>query len=105
MLIVDPSKVIRVLALGLVLTVPSLIVDAQRRKPKPKPPTNPAQTDATKPPGSEQNQNPTAPPGTQQTSPQAPPGTQTAQPDATNPNTVTTPNQEPRPIAISDCVS
>jgi outer membrane protein TolC len=53
------------------------------------PPTNPAQRDATRPPGTQQNQpipeqarpiqqDPTAPPGTQRPAPQAPPGVSTA---------------------------
>lgn len=54
-------------------------------------PTNPAQQDATRPPGTERNQpipeqarpttqDPTAPPGTSRPDPQAPPGTSTATP-------------------------
>src|SRR5205085_10177298 len=65
-------------------------------------PQNPAQQDATRPPGTQQQQtnvpdqarpssDPTRPPGTQQTSPQTPPGT--ARPPATQQPTpsVTTP--------------
>ncbi|MDQ3818800.1 MAG: TolC family protein [Acidobacteriota bacterium] len=57
---------------------------AQTPTPSPTPPVNPAQQDATRPPGTERNQpvpeqarptqNPTAPPGSLQASPQAPPG-------------------------------
>ena len=105
MLIVDPRKVVRICALCLGFSIPGLSVMAQA--PTPTPPANPAQRDATKPPGSEQNQtappetrpntqNPAAPPGTQQTSPQTPPGTQAPQPSPTSPSTVTTPNQEPQ---------
>jgi HAE1 family hydrophobic/amphiphilic exporter-1 len=94
MLIVDPRKLIGVVALGSALIVPSLIVNAQ--KPKPTPSATKAQSDATKPPGNEQNQDPTAPPATQQPAPQAPPGTQ-PQPAPTGPGTVNTTNQEPQP--------
>jgi outer membrane protein len=105
MFIVDPRKVIRVCALSLGLSVSSFSVIAQT--PTATPPTNPSQRDATKPPGSEQNQtappethpntqNPTAPPGTQQTSPQTPPGTQVPQPSPISPGTVTPANQEPQ---------
>src|SRR6266550_9615214 len=84
MLIVDPGKVLRVFVVCSALLIPNAAVLAQR--PAPTPPANPAQRDATRPPGSEQNptappetrpntQNPTAPPGTQQPPPQAPPGT------------------------------
>lgn len=114
MLIVDPRKVVRVCALGLGLSLSGFSVMAQA---PPAPPSNPTQRDATKPPGSEQNQtappethpntqNPTAPPGTQQPPPQtppgtqqpppqAPPGTQVPPPNSTNPG-ATTPNQEPQ---------
>lgn len=115
MLIVDPVKVFRVCALCLWLSIPGLSVIAQT--PATKPSSNPAQRDATKPPGSEQNQsappethpntqNPTAPPGNQQASPQTPPGTQQTSPlsapgtqtppNASSPSPVTTPNQEPQ---------
>jgi len=105
MFIVDPRKAIRVCALCLGLSVSGFSVMSQT--PPATPPSNPAQRDATKPPGSEQNQtappethpntqNPTAPPGSQQPAPQAPPGTQAPQPSPANPGTVTTPNQEPQ---------
>jgi len=109
MLIVDPRDVLRVFTFSLVLLVPSLIVIAQTPKPAPTPRPNPAQQDATKPPGSEQNQtappetrpntqNPTAPPGPQQTSPQAPPGTNVA---PQTPPSTTQPTQ-PTPIQPGD---
>src|SRR6266446_7477671 len=107
MFIVDPRKVMRVCGLSLGLSVSSFSVMAQ--VPAPTPPPNPAQRDATKPPGSEQNQtappearpntqNPTAPPGTQQTAPQAPPGSNVA------PQTPSTsqPTQQPTPIQPGD---
>ncbi|HEX3561048.1 MAG TPA: TolC family protein [Pyrinomonadaceae bacterium] len=65
----------------------------------------PAQTDATRPPGTEQQQtvpptarpnppaNPQTPPGTQQPAPQTPPGVQT--PPATQPPATTAPNPAP----------
>ncbi|HSE31344.1 MAG TPA: TolC family protein [Pyrinomonadaceae bacterium] len=86
---------------------------AQTPTPTPAPRTNPAQRDATKPPGQENNPavppgaqpattNPNAPPGTQQTSPTAPPATNPA-PAATPPAApVTTEptSQEPREPVI-----
>ena len=54
MLIVDPGKVIRVFVVCSALLVPNTIGLAQTPAPTP-PPRNPAQRDATKPPGSEQN--------------------------------------------------
>jgi outer membrane protein TolC len=78
----------------------------------PQTPTNPAQRDATRPPGTQQNQpipdqarpiqqDPTAPPGTQRPAPQAPPGVQTAPqtypttPGQTNTNGAQTPSVNP----------
>jgi outer membrane protein TolC len=69
------------------------------------PPDNPAQKDATRPPGTEQNQtvppqsrpnttNPTTPPGTEAPSSQAPPGT-TLAPPTTNPGSTVSPAQTP----------
>lgn len=72
------------------------------QSPTPAPTVNPAQRDATRPPGSERNttvppearpntQNPAAPPASQQAPAQAPPGTQQAPPTAapgTQPSTV-----------------
>src|SRR6185312_8036857 len=101
MLNVDHGKVIRVLIVCAALLLPNAAVLAQ--KPKPAPTPNP-QSDATKPPGSQQNttvppearpnpQDPTAPPSSQKPAPQAPPGstTQPGQPTpAGNPNAPTT---------------
>jgi len=106
MLIVDPRKVMRVCALSSLLLIPGISVMAQAPTPAPTPRSNPSQRDATKPPGTEQNQtappethpntqNPTAPPGTQQTSPQAPPGAQTQPPPTATPSQAT-PNPEPQ---------
>jgi outer membrane protein len=68
-----------VLSCGLFLTASGSLA---QNPPRPAPTPNPAQRDATRPPGSEQNQpstqSPTTPPGTTQTSPVAPPGTQGA---------------------------
>lgn len=75
---------------------------------QPTPTPNPAQTDATRPPGTQQNQpipesarpttqDPTAPPGTQRAAPQAPPGTSTT-PATPGQTTVTTP-AGPTPMA------
>lgn len=105
---VDPGKVFRILFLCAALLLPNAAVLAQ--KPKPKTPSNPAQRDATKPPGSEQRstappetrpntQNPTAPPGTQQPAPQAPPGS-TVPPSSqpTPPGTNVQPSAQPSPV-------
>jgi HAE1 family hydrophobic/amphiphilic exporter-1 len=76
------------------------------------PPTNPAQRDATRPPGTQQNQpvpeqarpiqqDPTAPPGTQRPAPQAPPGVSTSPqgypttPGQTSPTGAQTPTANP----------
>jgi outer membrane protein TolC len=78
----------------------------------PQTPTNPAQRDATRPPGTQQNQpvpeqarpiqqDPTAPPGTQRPAPQAPPGVSTSPqtypvtPGQANPNGAQTPTANP----------
>ena len=102
----------------------ALITSGSSFAQNPAPTPVPAQRDATKPPGSEQNPNvppgtrptsPTAPPGTQQPAPQTPPGNPNApitqptppttapapevttpSPEVTTPPTDTTPLQEPR---------
>ena len=102
----------------------ALITSGSSFAQNPAPTPVPAQKDATKPPGSEQNPNvppgtrptsPTAPPGTQQPAPQTPPGNPNApitqptppttapppevttpSPEVTTPPTDTTPLQEPR---------
>jgi outer membrane protein len=90
---VNARKLIRLLALGATLCASCVFVAAQT--PSPTPPSNPAQRDATRPPGSEQN-SPTAPPGT--------PGGQNPQqnpnPPATNqePPAPNFPKIEPRPL-------
>ncbi|CAN5780793.1 hypothetical protein BH18ACI4_BH18ACI4_17310 [soil metagenome] len=67
--------------------------NALAQTPAPKP--NPAQRDATRPPGSEA-QNPNTPPGTQQTPPKVPPGIQQPPPQAP-PGNPTAPITRPRP--------
>src|SRR6266496_1889672 len=103
-----------VILFGALVCIPSAAL-AQTPTPSPSPQTNPAQRDATKPPGTEQNQtvpegarpstqNPTAPPGTTQTSPASPPGTnvmpQTGAPTPTPLPGEGTPAQEPREPVI-----
>lgn len=77
-------KTSQTLALSLLVLLTS--VAAQAQTPQPTPPKTPAQQDATRPPGTQQNQpvpenarpvpqNPTAPPGTERPNPTAPPGT------------------------------
>src|SRR5436190_23301835 len=99
MLIVDANKLIRVFVVSSALVISNTAAFAQT--PKPTPPANPTQRDATKPPGSEQNpttppetrpntQNPAAPPSSQQAPPNAPPGSNV-------PQTPTAPGTQPTP--------
>jgi outer membrane protein TolC len=81
------KKVHRMLRVVLLLPLLCLAGTALAQTPTPTPPpANPAQRDATRPPGQERNQpipeqarpttqNPTAPPGSDRSAPQAPPGT------------------------------
>ncbi|MBV9209861.1 MAG: TolC family protein [Acidobacteria bacterium] len=106
-------RMIRQFALLSIIMV-ACVAAAFAQSPAPTPaatpvPITPAQRDATRPPGTQQNQpippqsrpssNPTAPPGVQTTNPQAPPGVtvapQTTQPTTTN--QVTTPATSPTP--------
>lgn len=107
-------RVIRSLALSTIITgACAAAVSAQT--PTATPPTStPAQRDATRPPGTQQNQptppesrpttDPTAPPGTQRRDPTAPPGTnvpvRTTPPTTTRetPSTTTTPIVSPTPV-------
>ncbi len=93
-------RILQGLALTLVFTGASAGVLAQT--PTSTPPVSPAQQDATRPPGTEQNQpipeqarpvttDPTAPPGTQRPAPQAPPGQTVAPQGATPPAPGATP--------------
>ena len=98
MRISQPRKLFRILFLSAFLLGGSAGVFAQT--PAATPPTNPAQRDATRPPGTE-TQNPSVPPGTQQTAPpQAPPGTQQppAQAPPGNPTVVPQPQESPAPV-------
>ena len=85
MLIPEPRQLFKTLCLSAFLLAGSQATLAQQ--PSSTPTTNPAQRDATRPPGSE-TQNPTAAPDTQKTAPQAPPGTQQPAPQSPpgNPN-------------------
>lgn len=85
MLTYSVSRIMRTLALSLILTGASGLVAAQTPTSTP-PTTTPSQQDATRPPGTGQNQpipeqarpvtsDPTAPPGSQRPAAQAPPGT------------------------------
>src|SRR5712671_2356459 len=86
MLIFKSWNLVKVVFLTSALLSTTSAALAQTPTPAPTPQTNPVQRDATKPPGSEQNQtvpeaarpntqNPQAPPGAPQTPPTAPPGT------------------------------
>jgi outer membrane protein len=112
MLTVDRNRMIRVFVVCAALLVPNAGTLAQTPAPTP-PPRNPAQRDATKPPGSEQNpsvppetrpntQNPATPPGSQQVPAQAPPAsTNTAPPAAqqtTQPNVQQNPTTTATPV-------
>jgi outer membrane protein len=83
--------------LGAVLLLAGANASAQVPAPTPVPAAtpNPAQRDATRPPGSE-TQNPNTPPGTQQAPPKAPPGTQQPPPQAP-PGAPTAPITRPTP--------
>lgn len=88
MLILQPRELFKVLLISAFVFVGSNAAFAQTPTATP----NPAQRDATKPPGSE-TQNPSTPPGTQPAPPTAPPGTQ--QPPAQAPPGA--PNVQPQP--------
>lgn len=81
----EPRELFRTLCLSAFMLFSSQAALAQQ--PTSTPTTNPAQRDATRPPGSE-TQNPTAAPDTQKTAPQAPPATQQPAPQSPpgNPN-------------------
>lgn len=99
MLIPAPRVLFKIMSLSALLLVGSHAALAQT--PSRTPTSNPAQRDATRPPGSE-TQNPTAAPDTQKAPPQAPPATQQAPPQSPpgNPN-VTSPQSRPdSPTAI-----
>ena len=122
MLILKSRNLVKVVFLTSALLCTTSAALAQTPTPAPTPQTNPAQRDATKPPGSEQNQtvpeaarpttqNPqappgapqtpaTAPPGAPQTSPAAPPGTNAPQPTPTPLPGENAPIQEPREPVI-----
>lgn len=78
MLIPRPRALFKMLFLTAFLSLGSGATFSQTPVPTPKP--NPAQQDATRPPGTETQT--TAPPGTQQAAPQAPPGIQQPPPQA-----------------------
>ncbi len=93
---------------ALALTFVCLGIIASAQTPAPTPVTNPAQQDATRPPGTERNQpvpeqarpttaDPTAPPGTQRPAPQAPPGTSLSPQQPATPSTSVTPAQSATP--------
>lgn len=100
-------RVAQTSALTILVACGSHAVNAQRTAPTPV--QNPAQQDATRPPGTERNQpvpeqarpntaDPTAPPGTQRPSPTAPPGTTLTPQQPSSPTTITvTPGQTATP--------
>jgi outer membrane protein len=106
MLTYSVRRIMQALMLSLVLTGASGLALAQTPTSTP-PTTTPAQQDATRPPGTGQNQpipeqarpvtsDPTAPPGTQRPAGEAPPGTSVSPqqtPTGTNPAPTTTPTQ------------
>ena len=95
----QPCALFKILFLSAFLFVGSHAAYGQTPVPTPVP--NPAQKDATRPPGQEtqnptaapgtQQQPPTAPPGVQQPNPQAPPGAPVAVPQTQTPSTATPP--------------
>src|SRR6266403_805428 len=122
MLILKSRNLVKVVFLSSAFLCTTSAALAQTPTPAPTPQTNPVQRDATKPPGSEQNQTvpeaarpntqnpqappgapqtpPTAPPGAPQTSPAAPPGTNAPQPTPTPLPGENAPIQEPREPVI-----
>ena len=109
MLIVDANKMIGVFVVCSALLIPNTVALAQTPKPTP-PPTNPAQRDATRPPGSEQNQtvppetrpntqNPSAPPSSQQAPATAPPASNVVPPTPTQQNVQPTTQPSPTETA------
>src|SRR2546425_914335 len=97
MLNLQPRALFKIMSLSAFLFVGSQAVLAQTPAATPTP--NPAQRDATRPPGTE-TQNPGAAPDTQKAPPQAPPGSQQVPPQAPpgNPNVVV-PQATPTPTA------
>lgn len=81
MLIPQPRELFKILSLSAFICLGSHAAFAQVPRATPGPTPNPAQRDATRPPGQER-QNPTAPPGTQPQSPTAAPGVQQPPPQA-----------------------
>lgn len=117
MKILSTRQFIQASALALLLCAAGAATHAQT--PTSTPPVSPAQRDATRPPGQEQNQivppearpqtqDPTAPPGVERTAPQAPPGTnvtpgtptnvQPLTPTQTTPLTQTEPGTQQTPL-------
>ena len=103
MLTYSVRRIMRTLALSLVVTGASGMALAQTPTSTP-PTTTPAQQDATRPPGTEQNRpipeqarpitsDPTAPPGTQRPAAEAPPGTSATPQTGTTPVPTGTPTQ------------
>src|SRR5882672_576510 len=97
MLNLQPRALFKLMSLSAFLFVGSQVVLAQTPAATPTP--NPAQRDATRPPGTE-TQNPSAAPDTQKAPPQAPPGSQQVPPQSPpgNPNVVV-PQATPTPPA------
>src|SRR5438876_2603254 len=122
MIILKSRTLVNVVVLSSALLCTTSAALAQTPTPSPTPQSNPAQRDATKPPGSEQNQTvpeaarpntqnpqappgapqtpPTAAPGAPQTSPVFPPGTEQASPTPTPLPGENAPIQEPREPVI-----
>ena len=125
MLILQPRQLVKILVLCAVLLVGRGVASAQTPAPAPTPAATPnaAQRDATRPPGSEQNQtvppearpntqNPQAPPGSQQNPPLAPPGTNVAPqtpgqpvPQPTQQPTPVSPTEQPTPVSPTEQVT
>ena len=99
MLIPVPRALFKIMSLSALLLIGSHAALAQT--PSSTPTSNPAQRDATRPPGSE-TQNPTAAPDTQKAPPQAPPASQQAPPQSPpgNPNVAPPQSRPDSPTAI-----
>ena len=107
MFILSARRSLQIAIFSFVLSSPGLMAQTPQT-PVQTPPTNPAQRDATRPPGTERNQpipeparpitqDPTAPPGAQRPAPQAPPGTNVTPIQPATPRQTAAPNQTARP--------
>jgi hypothetical protein len=99
MLIPVPRELFKIISLSAFLLVGSQVALGQT--PSKTPTSNPAQRDATRPPGGE-TQNPSAAPDTQKAPPQAPPASQQARPRIPTPRKQRRPRLANNPRALTN---